>query len=343
MATPGSTRSRLVASRGPLPSDVVETGSGRTIVTVTANAAIDRTVLVSRLEPGVRVRLEAEHAQAGGKGLNVARVLRRLGVPVRAVVVVGGRSGAWIVEDLERDGIPVLAVEARGESRTCLEIVESATRCVTQAHGVGVEGDGELAERVERAIESTLDGAAWLACCGSLPHGMPPDALVRWRARAAARGVRFAADASGKPLRAIWAAGPDVLRVNREEAAEALGVPAAALPPPPYAYAGRPGLGVISDGPRDGLAWSDAGARFRIVPPRVEPRSAIGCGDAMLAGLLAGLVAQRPLEEVLRDACALGAADAESWLAGRPDLARARELAPVTQVRRLREAGAPPA
>lgn len=312
------------------------------IVTLTANAAIDRTALVSRLEPGARVQLEAEHAQAGGKGVNVARVLRRLGVPVRALVVVGGRSGTWIVEDLERDGIPVLAVEARGESRTCLEIVESATRRVTQAHGVGVEGDRELAERVERALESALEGAAWLACCGSLPHGMPPEALARWRGLAAARGVRCAVDTSGKPLRAAWAAGPDLLRVNREEAAEALGVRAAALPPPPYAYAGRPGLGIVSDGPHDGLAWTDAGARFRIVPPRVEARSPIGCGDAMLAGLLAGILARRPLDEVLRDATALASADAESWLAGRPDTARARDLAPITQVHRMQAAGGPP-
>ncbi len=305
------------------------------IVTLTANAAIDRTALVSRLEPGARVRLEAEHAQAGGKGVNVARVLQLLGVPVRALVVVGGRSGAWIVQDLERAGIPVVAVEARGESRTCLELVESATHRVTQAHGAGVEGDAALAERVERALEAALAGAEWLACCGSLPRGTPPEALARWRAIAAARGVRCAIDTSGKPLRAAWAAGPDLLRMNREEAADALGVPAEALPPPPYAYAGRPGLGVISDGPRECLAWTDAGARFRIAPPRVHARSPIGCGDAMLAGLLAGLVAGQPLEQVLRDACALGAADAESWLAGRPDPERARDLAPVTRLRRL--------
>jgi 1-phosphofructokinase family hexose kinase len=309
------------------------------IVTLTANAAIDRTALVQRLEPGARVRLEAEHAQAGGKGVNVARVLQRLGVAVRALVVVGGRSGAWIVEDLERDGIPVLAVEARGESRTCLEIVETATHRVTQAHGTGVEGDDALVERVERALESALAGADWLACCGSLPHGMPTEAAARWRALAARRGVRCAIDTSGKPLRAAWASGPDLLRMNREEAAAALGVPAAALPPPPYAYAGRPGLGVVSDGARTCLAWTDAGARFQIGPPRVHARSPIGCGDAMLAGLLAGLLAGRPLEQVLRDACALGAADAESWIAGRPDPARARELAPVTQVRRLDRAG----
>jgi 1-phosphofructokinase len=293
------------------------------IVTVTANAALDRTLVVDVLEVGRRQRLVGERAQAGGKGVNVARVLRALQIETRSVVVIGGATGATIERDLEAAQLGPVAVRAPGESRTCVEIVEATGRA-TQLHGAGVNADAVTLRDLLAAVEASLAGARWLALCGSLPPGLPEDSYARLVAVARARGVRVALDASGAALRAGWAAAPDLLRINRDEAAEALGVEASAVDarlarqPDPCAR------GVISDGAGAIVAWS-GDARWRVVPPRVRVRNAIGCGDAMLAGLLATIDA-RPFAEALHFAIALAAADAECDSAGRPDLARAAEL-----------------
>jgi tagatose 6-phosphate kinase len=303
-------------------------------VTVTPNAAIDRTRHVATLEAGAAAPALAEHAQAGGKGVNVARVLRRLGEPVLAVVLVGGRAGAWLCGELRHSGIEVLAVEAPGESRTCLELVEAGTGRVRQIHGPGVEACEAVAERLVEATRGALSGARWLALCGSLPPGLPVRTAGRLLEEARRAGVRCAVDTRGPALPEAWARDPDLVRVNREEAAEALGLASEALPPPPYPALGRPELGVVSDGPRPFHAWAGA-TRFEVEPPRVRARNPIGCGDAMLAGLLARLAAGAAFEAALRFGTALAAADAESETAGRPDPERARSLLPLVSLRKL--------
>lgn len=303
-------------------------------VTVTPNAAIDRTRRVASLEAGAAAPALAERAQAGGKGVNVARILRALGEPVLAVVVVGGRAGAWLCDELRASGLEVLAIEAPGESRTCLELVEAETGRVCQVHGAGVQASEAVAERLLAATRESLAGARWLALCGSLPPGLPSGTAGRLVEAARRAGVRSALDSRGPGLRDAWSRDPDLVRVNREEAAEALGLAPEALPPPPYPALGRPGLGVVSDGPRPFQAWAGT-ARFQVEPPRVRARNPVGCGDAMLAGLLARLGAEDPFEAALRFGTALGAADAESGTAGRPDPGRARALLSQVSLRKL--------
>lgn len=307
------------------------------IVTVTANAAIDRTLHVAQLRPGRRQQVLRDHAQAGGKGLNVARVLRALGEPVRAIVVVGGAPGAWILEDLARSGLEASPVWAGGESRTCLEIVDAAGQ-VTQLHGAGVAADAHVAEALLGDTDQHLAGAAWLALCGSLAPGLPDDTYARLVERARRRGVAVAVDTSGAALAAAWRAGPDLVRVNREEAAQALGLDPMRLD---LATAGRTGscrLVVISDGPRPVLARSADGMCWRADPPAIVARNPVGCGDAMLAGLLHARSAGRSVADALRTGVALGAADAEAEAAGCADPRRARTLEACVRVARREEA-----
>jgi 1-phosphofructokinase family hexose kinase len=303
------------------------------VVTVTPNAAVDRTVFVASLRPGARQRALCSHEQAGGKGVNVSRVLRALDCDVATLVVVGGEDGAWIVRDLEAAQLHPIPVQAGGRSRICLEIVDNGSGEATQIHGDGVVADAGTPARIEAALASALEGADWLALCGSLAIGLPDDCYARWIRLARDRGVRVALDASGAALAAGWAAGPDLLRINRAEAAQALGVAACALALPPRRAPGAPAWTVVSDGARATRAWSAGGeAIYTVEPPRVRARNAIGAGDAMLAGLLAR--AAEPFEQALGYATALGAADVESRSAGRPDLARAAELAGGVRVAR---------
>ncbi|MCZ6783341.1 MAG: PfkB family carbohydrate kinase [Proteobacteria bacterium] len=304
------------------------------VLTVTLNAAIDRTVTLARLDQDPDREALDDRFQAGGKGLNVARVLRVLGQPARAVVVVGGRAGRWLRDDLARGDIPFEAVEAQGETRTCLEIVERGSGRIRQVHGPGVEAGGDVVTQLLETVDAALPGARWLAVCGRLARGMPAGTVAQLVLLARSRGVPCAVDTSDAALLPAWRAGPALLRVNRAEAEGALGRPLAIdrpLPDPP----GRTDLTVISDGPHPVLAWRDGGPAWRIAPPRIDLRNPIGCGDAMLAGLLAADLDGAGDEAALRRATALAAADAESPVAGCPDPARARTLAPAVAIRTL--------
>jgi len=283
------------------------------IVTVTPNAALDWTCFVARLRPGERHTVRASHRQAGGKGVNVARVLAELGHSARSVVVVGGETGEEVLRDLERSGLAAVPVLARGESRTCLEVIDAASGMTTQLHGVGVAADADTAEALVAAVEQEIDGADWLALCGSLPIGLPLDCYATLIRAARARGVAVALDTSGEALRLGFAAGPDLLRINREEA-EALGT----------IETDGVRFGLVSDGAREIEAWSPSG-RMEITPPTVRVRNAIGCGDAMLAGLLARIESE-PFERCVRFAVALASAAAETDFVGGGIVARGNAL-----------------
>lgn len=273
------------------------------VVTVTANAALDWTCFVAGLRPGARHAVRASHRQAGGKGANVARVLAGLGETVRSVVVVGGATGEEILRDLERSGLAPIAVRTPGESRTCLELIDEESGATTQLHETGVAANAETARELVAAVEGALAGAEWLALCGSLAVGLPPECYATLIRSARARGVRVALDTSGEALRHGLEAEPDLLRINRDEA-KAVGP----------IEAGRVPYGVISDGSGEIDAWSPR-SRWSATPPRVRARNAIGCGDTMLAGLLVR-VGRTSFAEALRYATALASAAAERDVVG---------------------------
>ena len=297
------------------------------IVTVTANAAIDRTVCVGELAPGALHTAVSDHAQAGGKGVNVARVLQLFGVPVHAVVVVGGEAGDWILNDLERAKIPWSAVRAPGESRTCLELLEASSGRATPIHGLGVRADPAVARALVAHTAECARGADWVALCGSLAHGLPEGSAASLVEAARGAGARVAVDTSGQALRSAWGRGPELVRVNRDELAAVLEVARPEVPAPPYPALGSVAMGVVSDGALPIEAWQEGGRRWRILPPPVASKNTIGCGDAMLAGLLQALSEGRAFDDALLFATAVAAAQAESRHAGELDPERARSFA----------------
>lgn len=274
---------------------------------------------MAQLRPGELHRVLSEHAQAGGKGINVARTLRALGHRVQLVVVVGGENGQWILRDLELAGLRVSVVHAPGESRTCLEIVDE-DGAATQLHGSGVDARGAVGEHLVHVVAELVADARWLALCGSLAPGMPADTAAEIVEVAHAAGARAAVDLSGAALSAAVRRGADLVRVNREEA-EASGCGPS-----------QGGAWIVSDGEGRIRAWDGTGGSFVATPPQVRLRNPIGCGDAMMAGLLAGLDDATTFRPALRTAIALGAAQAEAPWAGSVDLARARALEAVVRM-----------
>lgn len=300
------------------------------IVTVTANAAIDRTIRVDRLVPGRLHHAREDYAQAGGKGVNVARLLHAMGVPVHAIVVVAGASGDFICADLTRAGISYTRVGAEGASRTCLEIVDESSGIVTQVHGDGVRGTPALADALLEAVLQRGTGAAWVAICGSMPRGFPAESLDAIADGVRMCGARLAIDTSGEALARFVRRDPDLVRVNRVELVEAmtLDAPRSAGHSLGVGWPGGkvPELALVSDASSPVRVWSRASGRALVTPPAVAVSNPIGCGDAMLAGLLAQLVRGGTQESAIAYGIAVGAAQAEARVPGQLDLARANEL-----------------
>jgi fructose-1-phosphate kinase PfkB-like protein len=117
------------------------------------------------------------------------------------------------------------------------------------------------------------------------------------------------------------------VRVNRDELAAVLEVARPHVPAPPYPALGSVAMGVISDGAFPIEAWREGGGRWQVMPPGVPVNNTVGCGDAMLAGLLSALSEGRSFEDALLAAMGLAAAQAESRYAGVLDPARAQSLA----------------
>lgn len=314
----------------PLRPAAAELMTTPRFATLTLNAALDVTLQVEQFVAGGKQSVLQEHIQAGGKGINVARVLQALGEPAIALAVVGGETGERIVQGLERDGIPCIALPAAGESRTCLEVVD-ATGVATQLHTRGVEGSTDLARDVIAALDRLPQQIEWFALCGSAPPGMPASGVRRILESAGKRRLRTAVDIRDDSLIEAYATAPDLLRINRDEW-RGLAPGPDPQPAPAIADVGRPRRTVISDGAAAFDAWDERGQHWRCTPPEVEAINAIGCGDAMMAGLLHGLAAGVEFPEALLDATALASAEALSETAGRPDLARARQLVRQTRL-----------
>lgn len=258
------------------------------IVTLTPNPSLDRTLDIDLLVRGEVVRARRSSVEAGGKGVNVTRVLVANGHRSRAVLPVGGSEGDHLQALVAAIGLEVVAVPVTGEVRTNISLVEP-DGAVTKINAPGPTLRPDEVDTLEKATLAALDGADWLAGCGSLPPGAPEDLYGRLVASGHTAGVRVAVDTSGAPLAAAVAAAPDVIKPNVEELAAVAGedlrtlgdVVAAAA----RLHAAGIGAVVVSLG-ADGAVLVDADGAVHAETPPVTPVSNVGAGDSLLAGFL---------------------------------------------------------
>jgi 1-phosphofructokinase family hexose kinase len=278
------------------------------IVTLTANPSLDRTLEIPTLERGQVVRATAARVHPGGKGVNVARALAANGVPARAVLPTGGREGRQLLDLLGGFGVEVVPVPIAEPVRENVTVVE-ADGAVTKLNAPGPTlSTAEIDALVEATVEASRD-AEWVALCGALPPGVPDDLYANLVAELHVAGVRVAVDTSGTALTASVDAGPDLIKPNADELAEAIGRPAETLGHVVDAARGLLDRGVghvlVSLGREGAVSVSDSVALRGWTSP-IVPRSTVGAGDAALAGFLA--MADGQPREALRAAVAWGAA-----------------------------------
>ena len=188
------------------------------IITVTLNAAIDKTLAVPNFRLGHRHRAVEQTAMAGGKGVNVARALRALGQPVIATGVAGGPTGTRIVEHLTEEGILNDFVRIREESRTSTAVVDPTNGEQTEIneHGPHVT-EGELELFVDKLLY-LAKGAAVCVVSGSLPRGVDSDLYGRLIEEMKRLDVVTVLDSEGEPMSIATRKGPDIVSPNELEA-----------------------------------------------------------------------------------------------------------------------------
>lgn len=277
------------------------------IVTLTLNPSLDRTIEIAQLVRGSMVRATSTRLDPGGKGVNVSRALAAHGLPTRAVVPRSGPEGNQLTSLLELEGIDVHSVPVTGYTRSNVSLVEP-DGTVTKVNEPGGSLKPDDLELVDKAVLTAAAGADWVVASGSLPPGVPENFYGRLGRQLSELGIRFAVDTSGAPLAAALDARPALVKPNRDELAEAVGfridtiadaVRAAEAVRAAGAAAVLASLGadgaVLVDA--DGVRWGES--------PVDRGRSAVGAGDAMLAGYLA---AGETGVDALTEALAWGAA-----------------------------------
>jgi 1-phosphofructokinase/tagatose 6-phosphate kinase len=302
------------------------------IVTVTLNAAIDRTLTVPNFQRGQRHRASAGTTLAGGKGINVARALKLLGVPVVATGLVGGSTGTRIVEELTHEAILNDFVHIDGESRTSTAVVDPTGGTYTEINewGPAVQPD-ELETLLEKLRYLTQD-AEFVVFAGSLPRDVASDFYAEAARELSRRHVHCVLDTEGEPLRLAVEAEPFLVSPNQAEAEALVG----------QEFHDEEDFrlaldGITEMGARNVLITTEQGAlallredrearRYRADAPRLDPVSTVGSGDVLLAAFLAARHAGRSNEESLRAAVAAGAAATLEVGAGRFDPRQAGRL-----------------
>jgi 1-phosphofructokinase len=236
------------------------------------------------------LRARATRVDPGGKGVNVSRALAANGRETTAVLPAGGWEGDQLAALLAPLDVSVVVVPIAGSVRANVSVVEP-DGTVTKLNEPGPRLSPEEIEAVTAATVKAAADAEWLACTGSLPPGAPMDFYARVVERLGRAPVKVTVDSSGAPLVAALDAGPDLVKPNREELAEATGRQIFTLGDVVAAAEELRGRGVgavlASLGADGAVLVDDTGATFGSAIVE-RPRSAVGAGDSLLAGFLAG-------------------------------------------------------
>jgi len=306
------------------------------IITVTLNAAIDKSLSVPNFRLGRRHRTVEQTTMPGGKGVNVARVLHQLDEPVTVAGLCGGATGAEIAADLQRSGLPAAFTLISGQSRRTVTVVDARDATVFNEPGPPVSAAEWTA--FTAAFDEIAKAGRVVVASGSVPPGCPDTAYAELVAIARANGAAVVLDAEGEQLRHALRARPDVAKPNAAEVAHLFGRPvttrqdardAAQLLCDSGADAGIVSLGA------EGFVAVTPSAVFDVRLPRRIRGNQTGAGDALAGAIARGLARHDPWPELLADAAALSAAAVAVPVAGSVAIDVMAEVRPGVVVQKV--------
>jgi 1-phosphofructokinase/tagatose 6-phosphate kinase len=293
------------------------------IITVTLNAAIDKSLSVPSFRLGRRHRTVDQTTMAGGKGVNVARALKVLGQPVIATGFAGGPTGTRIVEQLTQESILNDFVRIREESRTNTAVYDPTNGETTEINERGPAVSPKEVELFRDKLLYLARGADIVVFAGSLPRGIDGDIYAGLIRELRRMNVKTMIDTDGEPLRQAARAEPDVISPNVLEAEELVG----------HEFNDEEDRAIavremVQLGPREAIMTvpdgcvaciSQDGEKPSLMRVWIEPRetvAAVGSGDAFLAGYVARRYQGEGPGEALRFGVACGAESTQRLGAG---------------------------
>jgi 1-phosphofructokinase family hexose kinase len=283
------------------------------IYTLTLNPTLDRTLTVAEIVFNDVLRASQVRLDWGGKGLNVSRALKALGIESTAVAFSGGATGQLLEDGLHALGIPTHFIPIASETRNTVFIAEANSERHIKVNEIGPTIRPEEQTALFRLVEESVRPGDFWTLNGSLAPGIGSDIYARLIDLIQSCGARACLDASGEALRLGCAAKPYLVKPNRTEAETACGIAIRSEDDVLHAAQTLLGQGVtlaaISVG-EEGLLLASISQIVWAKPPRVTIQGPTGAGDALLAGLLYALVCNLPLGEVARWGTACGTAAA---------------------------------
>lgn len=308
------------------------------ITTVTLNTSVDKAYQVKEVKPGTVSRVLKCSNTAGGKGLNVAKVIKLCGEPVKATGFVGGYNGAYIEAMLKQQEVPSQFVKIKGESRSCINILaEDGSVTEFLEPGVPVEAaemETFLEEFAALAAESEV-----ITISGSAPQGVPTTIYQTLIQIAGEQGKKVILDTSGEYLKAGVKARPYMIKPNSDEIEQLLGTAApdkesiisAAIQ---LHQTGIPVVAVSLGG--EGVLTASAEGVYQARPPRLEVINTVGCGDSMIAAFAVGIARNYPIKDLLRYAVSISAANALTLETGSFKTTDMEQIQPQVEIQKLK-------
>jgi len=280
------------------------------IYTITLNPALDRTLWVQKTKPDDSNRVEREETYAGGKGIDVSKVLTNFGVSNRALGFVGGFAGEELEGRLLNQGVSCDFVRISAETRTNIIIndISTGNQTVFSASGPQVE-PYELMQMIHKVEK--LEGPEIVVISGSLPPGVSPEIYRKMSELAKSEGSKVIMDADGDAFRVGIRGFPDVIKPNVHELSRLVGGDLEESGQVIKAAQDLREQGVeivlVSMGAQ-GILLAGEKEQYLATPPAVKVENTIGAGDSAVAGFVYGLAQGKSLKESLVYAVAAGTA-----------------------------------
>lgn len=305
------------------------------IITVTLNPALDKSLTVPRFAAGSVNRALEMRLDPGGKGVNVAKVLRALGDHPLATGFLGGDAGQALAHALDQLGIRHQFVSVSCETRTNIKLYDPEWHTYTDINEPGSSVSVEAVESLFQLLLTLTKRGDTVLFAGSAPKGFASDLTARWAEKLLSRGVLVAADQDGAQLSAMIQAHPTLIKPNEHELKELLNLPDTRLTTLAAAakslVAGGIAHVVVSLGEQGALFADEKGILFA-QGIRVEAVSTVGAGDALTAGLLHAIEHNFSREEAARFAIATATAKVTCPGSSPPDLKMIEQYLPQMKI-----------
>lgn len=282
------------------------------ITTVTLNPAVDKTCTLSVLRPGSVNRMESVKNIAGGKGINVTKVLRQYDYPVRALGFLGGYTGRFIEEYAERIGAECFFTHTSGETRTNINVLAQDGYVTELLEPGAVILNEELSSFLD-TYEKALEDSDLIILSGSLPSGIPTSIYKELIERASEKGKRVLLDSSGDFLKEGVSALPFMIKPNVKELEALLGKKLKDREEILHGALHLHMMGIphvmVSMGEKGLLYVTEQKAYFANAP-KVKAVNTVGCGDSAVAAFAMGILSEEAPVEILKWCVAISAANA---------------------------------